>query len=363
MSEPSPERYGSPHDGRPSLPSLVWGARSDALHHHMMLERCFDGREARWSDALIARTRRHIGGCIAAVEMGFRVEMANTAIAGLNLVDALPQDYCWRALQHRPTLLSTALLRHFRDRAALSLMGQEAGDVPGAMEEIRQDAALAPDAAQTLSALALVQAGWKDTGPDHLAMRADLPAEAMQDLVWTVGALVTEALVRSDLLPASDAVVLVDRAGHALLARHDEQNSPFALAALLALQMSGAPATGDQLVSLARGRHVMALIGLMAQRNAMDVVPLTSAVVETSEQMVFNLCRAADFPREVAVRLVLGRRSVSRGVEDSVLVEYADRYEQMAREDAQAAVITLRLDEIFRDRLSALGHEAGRHVG
>ena len=46
-----------------------------------------------------------------------------------------------------------------------------------------------------------------------------------------------------------------------------------------------------------------------------------------------------------------------------MLVDYADRYDNMAREEAQAAVITLRLDEIFRTRLSELGNGAGRDVG
>jgi len=363
MREISPDPFWGAFDRHPSLPPSYWGAQSDALHHHMLLERCFDGREARWSDALIARTRRHIGGCVSAVEMGLRMALEPVTISSFNLGDAFPQDYCWRAVQHKPAILSASLLRHFRDRAALSLMGQEAADVPPSMTGIEEDQAFPPDAAQSLSSLSFILGGWRDTSPDHMPMRPDMPAEMMQDLVWTIAALMTQALVRTDLIPAQDAVALVQRSGQTVLERYDEQNSPFALAALFALQMRMAPAEDDQLLALARGQHNMALYAIAAERNSIEIKHVISSVVEGQEQDIFTLCRAADFPREVAVRLVLGRRSVSRGVEDSVLVEYADHYENMSHEHARAAVMNLSLDDVFRDRLSELRHWESRHDG
>lgn len=363
MSEISPDPFWGAFDRRPSLPPSYWGAQSDVLHHHMLLERCFDGREARWSDALIARTRRHIGGCVSAVEMALRMALEPVTISSFNLGDALPQDYCWRAVQHRPAILSASLLRHFRDRAALSLMGQGAVDVPPSMTEIEEDQSFPAEAAQSLSSLSFILGGWRDTNPDHIPMRPDLPAEMMQDLVWTIAALMTQALMRTDLIPAQDAATLVQRAGYAVLERHDEQNSPFALASLFALQMRSAPVEDDQLLALARGQHIMALYAIAAERNGIEIKHVISSVVEGQERDIFTLCRAADFPREVAVRLVLGRRSVSRGVEDSVLVEYADHYENMLRKDARTAVMRLSLDDIFCDRLSELRRWESRHDG
>jgi len=363
MSETSPNPSWGAFDRRPSLPPSYWGAQADALHHHMLLERCFDGREARWSDALIARTRRHVGGCVSAVEMGLRMALDPIAVSELSLADAVPQDYCWRAVQHKPAILSASLLRHFRDRAALSLMGQEAADIPPSMAEIEQDQDFPSDAAQSLASLSFILAGWRDTSPDHIAMRPDLPAEMMQDLVWTCAALMTQALVRTDLVPVQEAVALVQRAGHAVLERYDEQHSPFALAPLFALQMRAVPAEEERLLTLARGQHVMALLAIAAERNGIEIKHVISSVVEGVERDIFTLCRAADFPREVAVRLVLGRRIVSRGVKDKVLVDYADQYEAKSCEEARGAVLNLSLDEIFRDRLNELGRWESRHDG
>ena len=234
--------------------------------------------------------------------------------------------------------------------------------MPAAIEEIEQQHDFTGDIATQLSALAYVQTAWRDSGPDYVAMRTDLPAEAMQDLVWTVAALIAEALMRSDLMPAVELMPLMDRAGAAVLARHDEGSTPFAQASLLALQMRAMDLSEDQLVALARGKHILALIAIMSDRNSIEFKHMASLVSEASEQMLFNMCRAAGFPREVAVRFVLGRRSIARGVEDAVLVEYADQYEDMPLEEARASIAGFRLDEIFRDRLSLLRGLDGGNV-
>ncbi|MCB2015557.1 MAG: DUF2336 domain-containing protein [Sphingobium sp.] len=362
MSELSPASFGASGQGAHDLPFPLWNAQGDGLRHRMMLERLFDGREARWSDALIARTRRHVGGCVSAVEMALKLELERIAVAGLDLAGALSPDHCWRAVQHKPAILSVTLLRHMRDRAALSLMGQDPLTMPAAIEEIEQQHDFTGDIATQLSALAYVQTAWRDSGPDYVAMRTDLPAEAMQDLVWTVAALIAEALMRSDLMPAVELMPLMDRAGAAVLARHDEGSTPFAQASLLALQMRAMDLSEDQLVALARGKHILALIAIMSDRNSIEFKHMASLVSEASEQMLFNMCRAAGFPREVAVRFVLGRRSIARGVEDAVLVEYADQYEDMPLEEARASIAGFRLDEIFRDRLSLLRGLDGGNV-
>lgn len=330
------------------------GAVRDPLHDALLLERCFDGAGARWSDALIARMRRHVGGCVSAVETSLRLELERLAPDSPGLAAALPEAIGWTALQRRPGLLGADLIRHFRDRAGIGLMLQD--DRTGASAEAGPSVPVLfpPAVADTLSMLTLAQAGWNDSNPDLVPLRADLTAEAMEKLVWTLAALIADALGRTGLLSVADVLSLADRAGREVLARHDEQGGPFTLAALLAHQLRGQAMDGEWLLWFARNRQMLALIAVMADRIGVEDAVLVSTIVEGPERLLFDLCRAADFPREVAVRLVLGRRSVSRGVEDSVLVHYADHYEQMSRDEAALAVAPLRMTACFRDRLSAL---------
>jgi len=359
MSAMSPALGGyAPETGWP-LPSHMLGAAREPLRHALLLERCFEGDAARWSDALIARTRRHIGGCVAAVETGLRGELERCAPELPRLAEIMPDRIGWTTFQRCPSLLGPDLVRHFRDRAGISLMVQDDQMVGGAMGDaagspLDYPSSLPPVAFETLSILTIAQAGWADIGPDETPMQPDLSAEAMERLVWILTALLADNLGRTGLMPVPDMLALADRAGRAVLSAHDEQAGPFTLAALLAHQLRGQGEDKELLLWLARNRHMPALIAMMADRIDMDGGVLISTIMEAPEQLLFHLCRAADFPREVAVRLVLGRRCMSRGVEDSVLVHYADAYEHGAREDAVRAIVPLRLSGAFREGLSAL---------
>lgn len=315
------------------------------MRHVLWLQRCFDGRAMRWSDALVTRTRRHIGGCLSSVEMALRLEL------GAAFDAQLPDMVCWARVQADPALLSPMLLADMRDRAAIGLMAQDSmlaeavadADAPPPMDE----------ETDLFAALALAQAGWADAGPDDRPMRADLPAEAMPELVWTAGALLADAA------SAADAGA-IDMACTAVLTRHDEQHMPFAQAALLAHRLRTVGDGPVTLLHLARRRHILTLLAMMADRIGVDLPCLVRHVVEGEERALFTLCRAAQFPREVAVRLVLGRRSVARGVDDSVLVDYADDYDGMTLEAARAAVAGLSLSVPLRSKLAAV--RARRHM-
>jgi len=350
MSDPSPAPMaGSGPVRSPSTATLR--AQSDAQRHAIMLQRCFDGPEMRWSDALIARMRRHLGGCLASVETRMRLEMERLAPALFSGLSALSEPCCWLVVQRQPTLICAPLLDHFRDRAALSLMQQDALHAmpPGAGEEVARPP---PEIAELLATIALAQVGWTDSGPDTSPMRADLPAELMAELVWTVAAMLVDGIAANGSLPARQAMTLAERAGIAVLASHDEQNMPFATAALLAHRARAAGIGDAGLLHLARERQILPQLAIVADRAGIELLTLVRKAIEESEQAMFILCRAADFPREVAVRLVLGRRSVVRGVDDSMLVEYADGYQAMTVEAAREAVTALRLPEPLRVRLS-----------
>lgn len=326
-------------------------AQSDALRHAIMLQRCFDGPEMRWSDALIARMRRHLGGCLASVETRMRLEMERLAPALFSGPSAFMEPFCWFMVQRQPTLICAPLLDHFRDRAALSLMQQDALHAmpPGTEGDA---ASLSPEMAELLATIVLAQAGWTDPGPDTSPMRVDLPAELMAELVWTVAAMLVDRIAADGTLPGSQAMALVEQAGVAVLASHDEQTMPFAMAALLAHRARASGVGETALLHLARERQVLPLLAILGDRAGIELLTLVRRAVEDSEQVLFILCRAADFPREVAVRLVLGRRSVVRGVDDSMLVEYADGYQDITVEGARDAVTALRLPEPLRVRIS-----------
>lgn len=347
MDAPTPDTHRAISDWLSALPSAYAVGESDVVRHAILLQRCFDGREMRWSDALVTRTRRHIGGCVNAVEMALRLEL------GVNAPEAaLPADpLCWAKVQQHPALLSPALLTVMRNRAAIGLMTHDHALGDGADGAAGSDLAQFPPSTQDiLAALALGQAGWLDAGPDDAPMRVDLPAEAYPELLLTVGALLADALVASGQ-PAA-LYLTIDRACTVLLARYDEQPMPFAQAALFAHQMRGQGVSEGHLLALSRQRQILALLAIAADRLELDLSCLVRHLVEASEQALFTLCRAAEFPREVAVRLVLGRRSVARGVDDSVLVHYAEAYDGMTLAEARDAVAVLGLSRAFQAKLS-----------
>ena len=356
MSESSPnpmpgaDAVASPS---PSLTSRIRGAQEDALRHAVLLDRCFGDRGARWSDALVARARRHVGGAVATVETGLRLELGKRAPLVSGLVDALPQGCAWTTIGRAPALLDPALFGHFRDRAAISLM-QQFGPADADAEPGAAVAALPEEVGTMLAGLRLALAGWADSGPDDAAMRTDLPAEIIADLVWTVAAILADAVSRTGLMSDPAALALLDGAGRAVLARHDEQNGPVGLAALLAHRLRGVPPGQVPLADLARERQVLALVAIAAERTGCPVGTAMNFVVEASEQRLFTFFRAADFPREAAVRLVLARRCVASGADDATLIGYADAYESLAPEAARAAMAALAVAPPLRQRLALL---------
>lgn len=316
------------------------------------MERCFDGPAMRWSDALIARMRRHIGGTVATVETALRLALGEDPALDGKAVDALPAGYAVAILRQQPERLSAALARHFRDRAGLALMVQQTGgsaDMRKAAEA--PDSEISGTVGEALAALALAQRGWMDTQPDDAPMRADLPAEHMADLVWTVAAILAQGL-------GAGWLRALDRAGLTVLARHDEGQGPVALAGLLAHRAHRQRWTEAHLIELARAGQVLALLALAADRLDGDLETLMSLAVEAPEESLFGVFRAADFPREVAVRLVLGRRCVARGADDSTLIAYADAYDRLTPEEARSALVELGLSPLFRRHL-----DAGRRAG
>lgn len=343
-----------------SPPFRLWGAEGDAVRHLIMLQRCFGGREMRWSDALVTLTRRHAGGCFSGMEMALRREMERLAPDASAILTGVPDNCCWAYIQRDPTLIGATLLDHFRDRAAISLMQQDhhAGQTPEGEGEHQPFQADVEDALVTIN---LSLGGWGGRRADADPMPIDLHAEAIPELVWNAAAIMAGAMMIGGTSGESDVLALLDEAGNAFLARYDEEHAPYTQAALLAHRLRANGIDEGHLLRLARHRHIVPLLAIMADRIGADMATTVRTVVDTSEQMLFTLCRAAEFPREVAVRLVLGRRSVAQGVDDSMLVELADGYDLMAPAEARDAMAGLRVTEPFRAKLALMHDRRMRH--
>lgn len=341
-----------------SPPFRSWGAEGDPVRHMIMLQRCFSGREMRWSDALVTRTRRHAGGCLSGMEMALRLEMERLTPDASAILTGVPDACCWTHIQRDPTLIGATLLGHFRDRAAISLMQQDHHAGPAPEGEHQPFHADVEDALATINSSL---AGWAEGRADADPMPIDLHAEAVPELVWSAAAILAGAMMSSGASRASDVLALLDEAGNAILARYDEEHAPYTQAALLAHRLRTKGIDEGHLLRLARHRHIVPLLAIMADRIGADMAATVRTVVDASEQMLFMLCRAAEFPREVAVRLVLGRRSVAQGVDDSMLVELADGYDLMALAEARDAMVDLRVTEPFRVKLALMHDRRTRH--
>lgn len=214
-----------------------------------------------------------------------------------------------------------------------------------------------------LAAIRLATLGWADTGPDDVAIRADLTAEAMTELVWTVAALLADQAMDTGAITESEVLSALHNAGRAFLVRHDEQNGPEAMAALLAHRLRSLPPAQVPLVALARERQVLALVAIAAERTGLAVGMGMRLVAQAPEEVLFAFFHAAGFPREAAVRLVLGRRCVCSGADDATLIGYADEYERITPEDARATLAAWAVAPLLRERLAilrdsrAVGHD------
>lgn len=361
MSVPSSNPLSQP--GRPAtVPLAFWVRRAQegALNHAILLDRCFREEGRHWSDALVARTRRHVGGAVAAVETALQLELAKRSSPNAAIISSLSAGCAWKALRRRPEVLTVSLLGYFQDRAAIGLMQQfgPAGDV--ASPECK-DSPLSEEGAEMLAAIRLATLGWADTGPDDVAIRADLTAEAMAELVWTVAALLADQAMGTGAITESEVLSALHNAGRAFLVRHDEQNGPEAMAALLAHRLRSLPPAQVPLVALARERQVLALVAIAAERTGLAVGMGMRLVAQAPEEVLFAFFHAAGFPREAAVRLVLGRRCVCSGADDATLIGYADEYERIAPEDARATLAAWAVAPLLRERLAIL--RDGRAVG
>jgi len=308
-------------------------------------------------DALIAETRRHLGGCLTAIETALRVSLDHTpAVAAL--LARSPDPVCWPTVRAQPTLLSPAVLAHMQMRAGVSLMLRQFGqaDVERVEENppeplLRADDPVFGDA---VAALALAEGRWIATGGEDQPLRPDLPAEYFAELVWTASACLAAVAQRVAPDAADAMLVAFERSGWALLADHDESVSPIVEVDRLVRRM-GHHADAPALLGAALSeRRFLLFAALVAHRLRMNVMQATDILLMGPVTQLAALCRSLGGSDTDYRYLLLALRPVRPSLSDAAIVVEAERYQALDEQEADATVSALRTPAPFRAKLDHL---------
>ncbi|MCP1471445.1 hypothetical protein J3E64_003152 [Sphingobium sp. OAS761] len=342
---------------------VMAGMSAMPVAHAIDLALFFEVDERARHDALIAETRRHIGGCIAAIETAMRVSLDHEPTVTTALKSS-PEPLCWATIRAQPSLVSPALLAHMQVRAGLSLMLRQFGqrDVESAGEEDiewlpRPDD---PEAGEAMTALGLAEARWIAPGGDAQPMRPDLPAEEFAELVWTVAACLAIGASRAVGMPADGMIVAFERSGMALLADHDESVSPIIQAERLVRRM-GARADAPELLGKALGgRRFLIFAALTARRLRMSVQQVVEILIAGPMPQVAALCRALGGSDADYRHLLLALRPVRPALSDPAVVAEAERYGALEEQAADMTVSALRAPAALRNKIDHLLRASAR---
>ncbi len=310
-----------------------------------------EGRDRH--DALIAETRRHLGGCLTAVEIGLRAALQDREDIGAAL-DEWPDPLCWPTVRAQPTLLSPSLLAHMQMRAGVSLMLRPSGQPDSAQGEAESILpADDPAIRDALSALALAEGRWLLTTGEDQPMRPDLPAEHFAELVWTAAACLAAVAQRSAASGEAMAAAF-EQAGWSMLGGHDETGGPIPTADRLIRQM-GERADAPELLGLALGqRRFLLFVALVARRLRMESAQVADILLLGPIDQVAALCRALGGSDADYRHLLLALRPIRPSLTDAAVVTEAGRYRTLDEQRADATVGALRTPAAFRAKLDHL---------
>lgn len=313
-------------------------------------------------DALIAETRRHLGGCLTAVETALRLVLEQNPGASALLARA-PEPLCWPVICAQPTLLSPALLAHMQMRAGISLMLRQVGrpedDHVAETEAEMLFTGDDPVLDDALAAMALAEGRWLMTAGEDQAMQPDLPAPLFAELVWTATACIAAFALQADRTEAEAMTPLFEAAGSTLLARHDENAGPILTAERL-VRLLGERADAPELMGAALAqRRFLLFAALAARRLRMDSMRVADLLVMGSVTQVATLCRALGGSDADYRHLLLALRPVRPGLSDAAIVTEAVRYQDLTEAQADVAMNTLRAPAAFRSKLEHLRRITG----
>lgn len=319
-----------------------------------------DGRERH--DALVAETRRHLGGCLTAIEIGLRLALEETPEIAAALAP-WPQPVCWPTLCAQPTLLAPPLLAHMQMRGGISLMLRQFGGPDGGVGSESEVeplfAAGDPALGEALAALMLAEGRWLLTAAEDQPMQPDLPAGFFAELLWTAAACLAAIAQRSGLIDAEAVLPVVEAAAQRQLARHDEATGPIAAADRLVRQLNAHADAPELMAAALQHRHFLLFAALAGRRLRMESAQVADILVMGPVGQVAALCRALGGSDSDYRQLLLALRPVRPSLSDATIVGEAMRYQELSVAQADAAVGALRAPAALRAKLDHLRRIAG----
>jgi hypothetical protein len=350
-------------DGWP-MTSIIAGASAAPVAHAIDLARLFGGPGDNWSDALVSETRRQLGGCVSAVEIGLRLTLDQDARGG-GAFDALSPVLAWPTILTNPGLIGADLLAHMRMRAGFALLlrqvghadlGEEAGGEPATISFSTDPDPAIRDAAIEL---AMAEGRWAMTGADDQPIRPDVPAEHYFELVWICAAALGAAAVRTGLVPRDVAMTAVQEAARAALARHDEGQGAIAVADRLVWRLGERADAPDLLAqALVQRRHLL-FTALAARHLRIETGRLAQALVTGPIEQVAGLCHALGGSAPDYRHLLLALRPVRPALTDTAILDLATAYAAISEAQADAIVAELRAPEELRAKMALLTQKSG----
>lgn len=311
------------------------------------------GREEA-TDALVVETRRHLGGCLLGIETAL---ILATGEAGQGF-SATSSPICWSMVNVRPTLISPQLLGHMRLRAGTSLILRDNGGPDGDDSAIADDLFAREDEryAEAAALLAMAEGRWAMAGGEWQPMRADLPAEYFAELLWTAVACLAFA---TGSVTEHGALERLERAGNAVLARHDEAANPLACADRLVRQM-GTDADRPELRGIAlMQRRFLLFVALTARRLNIESERLLGLLLTGKVEEIAALCSAWGGSGDELRHLLLLLRAARPSLTDRVIVAAADTFAQHGVASANRDfLLRLRTPAILRAKLALLENTA-----
>ena len=313
-----------------------------------------DGARER-HDALMAETRRHLGGCVAGIERALRFALDRPDLA--EILTQQPEPICWPTICAQPTLLGPALLAHMQMRAGVTLLLRQFGQPDDRLDETEAEILLPADdpaVTEALAALAVAEGRWLALGGEDEPMQPDIPAEHYAELMWTAAACLMAVVQRTALVDAGDILPAFEKAGWALLAEYDETRGPIAAADRLVRRL-GERADIPELLGAALGqRRFLLFASLTARRLRMDVAHVADILVMGPVAELAALCRSLGGSDADYRHLLLALRPVRPSLTDAAIILEAERYQALTEAQADGLVNALRAPRAFRAKIDHL---------
>ncbi|WP_208404903.1 DUF2336 domain-containing protein [Sphingobium vermicomposti] len=341
---------------------VMAGMSAVPVGHAIDLAFFFPDADRERHDALMAETRRHLGGCLTGIESALRIALSDQPQIAAVLAQQA-SAISWPTICAQPTLLGPALLAHMQMRAGVTLMLRQFGQPDGQFDEAEADALLCtgdPAINETLAALAVAEGRWLAIGAEDEAMAPDLPVEHYAELLWTAAACMAAVVQRAGTNDAEAILPLFEKAGRTLLAAHDEAKGPIAIAARLVRQLGERADAADLLGAALGQRRFLLFAALAARRLRMDCAHVADIMVLGPVSELAALCRALGGSDVDYRLLLLALRPVRPSLSDAAIIGESDRYQALTEAQADAAVSALRVPAALRAKFDHLSRVALR---